>query len=475
MVEGIQTSLQWIADAVDGRLSATAAAIEVHGVSTDTRTLQPGELFIALQGPNFDGHQHLEQARAAGAVAALVSTSSDAGLLPQVLVDDTRLALGRLAAVWRQQCPAKVVAITGSNGKTTVKEMTAAILVNEGPTLATRGNFNNDIGLPLTLLRLTPAYRFAVVEMGANHPGEIAALSAIGRPDVAVVNNAGPAHLEGFGDVAGVARAKGEIFSGLGDDGVAVVNGDDRYAETWCDLAGKRRHLRFGIGSHGTVPADVRATAIDAQTFTLHTPSGNARVKLPLPGRHNIANALAAAAAAHALGVPVEGIAAGLQRVDPVAGRLNVATITNGATLIDDTYNANPASLDAALAVLMECPGRHILVLGDLAELGPDTDAIHRQIGDKAHQLGVDALYSNGPASRLSSEAFGTGGQHFDSVGDLVATLQSKLDTNTTVLVKGSRSAAMERVANELTKKRTEQPFSSKKDAESFSSQGVEG
>jgi UDP-N-acetylmuramoyl-tripeptide--D-alanyl-D-alanine ligase len=410
-----------------------------------------------------------------GAVAALVSVSSDDSSLPQVLVDDTRLALGHLAAAWRRQCPAQVVAITGSNGKTTVKEMTAAILSAEGPTLATRGNFNNDIGLPLTLLRLTPKHRYAVVEMGANHPCEIAALSAIGRPDVAVVNNAGPAHLEGFGDIAGVARAKGEIFAGLRDDGIAIVNGDDRYAETWCDLAGHRRHLRFGIGTQGTVPADIRATDIDGSAFTLHTPSGDARVELPLPGRHNISNALAAAAAAHALGLGIEAIVAGLQRVEPVTGRLNVTVLGNGATLIDDTYNANPASVDAALAVLVERPGRHILVLGDLAELGPDTDSIHREIGAKARQLGIDALYSSGPASRLSSEAFGTGGQHFDSAEDLATALWAKLDTNTSVLVKGSRSAAMERVANELTKKRTERPFSPKKDAPSFSSQGVEG
>ena len=425
--------------------SVIGADIDIHGVGSDTRSLRPGELFIALTGPRFDGHDHLAAAQAAGAAAALVSRPIETAL-PCIRVDDTLAALGKLAAAWRQQCATPTVAITGSNGKTTVKEMLATILSAEGSTLATRGNLNNDIGLPLTLLRLNPEHRYAVVEMGANHPGEIATLTAIGRPNVAVINNAGPAHLEGFGDIAGVAQAKGEIFQGLGDDGIAVFNADDAHAEVWEELAADRQSLSFGIGS----PADIRAEHLDDPHFTLVTPSGSATVTLPLPGYHNIQNALAAAAAAHALGIPAKRIAAGLGRVAPVGGRLNLRPALDGATLIDDSYNANPASLEVALNVLQQRPGQHILVLGDLAELGPDAEQIHHRIGEQARGRGVDALYAAGPLSRHSVAGFGAAGHHFEDTAALVNALRPALTPEVTVLIKGSRSAGMERVTNAL-------------------------
>jgi len=460
MSEGIQMPLQQVADILAAELvggglngalnGAGNGSTTIHGVSSDTRTIEPGALFVALSGPNFDGHDHLDAAQAAGAAAALVSKPPKAGhttTLPCVLVDDTLNALGQLAAAWRRQCALPTVAITGSNGKTSVKEMLATILGAAGPTLYTHGNLNNHIGLPLTLLRISPEHRYAVVEMGANHPGEIAALTAIAAPDVAIVNNAGPAHLEGFGDVAGVARAKAEIWQGLGSNGVAIFNADDTHAPLWRELSAGHQQLGFGIDA---AQADVRATDIDGQHFTLRTPLGSATVNLPLPGRHNILNALAAAAAATALGIDITDIAAGLQQVKPVSGRLKISSAINGSTLIDDSYNANPASLDAALAVLQQRPGLHILVLGDLAELGPDAEQIHQRIGQQARTHGVDALYASGPLSHHSVVAFGDDGHHFDDINTLVTALRPRLSTEVSVLIKGSRSAGMERVSEAL-------------------------
>ena len=452
MIEGIRMPLQQVADILGADLCGDSVAIHgaIHGVSSDTRSLTAGALFVALHGPNFDGHDHLPAARAAGAVAALLSktpTAEAVGTLPWLRVDDTLAALGQLAAAWRRQCGVATVAITGSNGKTSVKEMLATILATQGTILYTRGNLNNHIGLPLTLLRMTPEHRHAVVEMGANHPGEIAALTAIAQPDIALINNAGPAHLEGFGDVAGVARAKAEIWQGLSEQGVAVFNADDAYAELWRELAADDQQLCFGIDAS---QADVRATDIHGQRFTLQTPAGSANIALPLPGRHNILNALAAAAAATALAIDINDIATGLEQVVPVAGRLTLSTAAHGATLIDDSYNANPASLEAGLAVLQQRPGTHILVLGDLAELGPEAEQIHQQIGLQARRFGVDSLYASGPMSRHSCDAFGDGGHHFNDIDTLVAALRPRLSTETSLLIKGSRSAGMERVSEAL-------------------------
>ena len=449
MDSGIRMPVTELAPLLGGRLHPAGAALDgvIDGVSSDSRTLTRGALFIALRGPRFDGHEHLATAADAGAAAALVDHGLDHSL-PQVVVDDTRLALGRLAAAWRRRCAVPTVAVTGSNGKTTVKEMLAAILSRRGPTLATQGNLNNDIGLPLTLLRLTPEHRYAVAEMGANHPGEIAYLSDIAAPDVALVNNAGPAHLEGFGDVAGVALAKGEIFNGLTADGIAVFNGDDAHAGTWRALAnaGAHRCIEFGLGAS----AEVTATAIDGSRWVLETPLGRIDVRLPLAGRHNLMNALAAAAVATALDIPLADIAAGLEAVAPVRGRLNPRPARAGATVLDDSYNANPASLDAALQVLADRPGRHILVLGDLGELGPESEAIHADIGARAREQGVDALYACGELSRRSALAFGRGGHHYAEVAALLRALEAELAAGVSVLVKGSRSAGMERVADAL-------------------------
>jgi UDP-N-acetylmuramoyl-tripeptide--D-alanyl-D-alanine ligase len=322
--------------------------IRFRGVSTDTRTLQVGQLFVALRGPNFDAHQFLAQAADAGAVAALVEHDVAASM-PFLKVSDTRAALGQLAASWRAQFSLPVIAVTGSNGKTTVKEMIAAILAKAGPVLATQGNLNNDIGVPLTLFDLGDAHRCAVIEMGANHPGEIASLCGIARPTIAAITLCAPAHLEGFGSVEGVAKAKGEIIAGLPGDGTAVLNADDPYLDLWRGLAGTRSVVTFGLGSGADVSARINGAADpDRSRFQLLTGQGEADIDMPLPGRHNIMNALAAAACTLAAGVALDAIRDGLNGMLPVKGRLVVKHLRSGARLIDDTYNANPSSLRAA-------------------------------------------------------------------------------------------------------------------------------
>ncbi len=426
-----------------------------NSVSTDSRSLQGGELFVALKGPNFDGHSYLSQARERGAVAALVSRELDAGL-PLVLVPDTLKALGELAADWRYRHPLPLVAVTGSNGKTTVKEMLAAILGQRGPVLATRGNLNNDIGVPLTLLRLDERHAYAVIEMGANHPGEIAYLTGLAQPDVAMITNAGPAHLEGFGSVAGVARAKAEIYAGLGENGVAVINADDDYAGLWRQAAAGRAMLSFGLGAAADLRSD--AGAIREQwdadgyrcQFPLITPQGDAEVEIRLLGRHNVLNALAAAAAALAAGADLDQVRHGLALVQPVKGRLQPRAGIDGARLIDDSYNANPASVEAAIRLLSSFPGRRVLVLGDLAELGPQGLELHAELGHAARRAGLDGLLTVGEASRAASEAFGDGASHYPSRERLIQALREQLGPQLTVLVKGSRAAAMEQVVAAL-------------------------
>jgi UDP-N-acetylmuramoyl-tripeptide--D-alanyl-D-alanine ligase len=343
------------------------------------------------------------------------------------------------------------VAVTGSNGKTTVKEMLGSIFGQLASTLTTRGNLNNDIGLPLTLLRLEAAHRYAVVEMGANHPGEIAHLSSLARPTVALITNAGPAHLEGFGSVEGVAHAKGEIFSGLVPEGVAVINADDGYAPLWRRLAGDRQILDFGIEQ----PAEIRAR-MGAPTpglenrFELVTPVGRCDVTMPFPGRHNVMNALAASAAALAAGADLAAIDSGLRNAAGIAGRLQSRPARHGARLLDDTYNANPASVDAALAVLAASPGTRALVLGDMAEMGPEAARFHAEVGATASRLGIDALWATGELSRAAAEAFGTGARHFPDIKALVDALCGELRPDLTLLIKGSRRAGMERVVQAL-------------------------
>ncbi len=442
-----------VAAATAGRLAGDDAAFA--GVGIDSRTLEPGMLFVALRGERFDGHTFLEAARARGAAGALVSQPAPGTVLPQVVVRDTQAALTALAAAWRAASGALVLGVGGSNGKTTTKELLAAILADHGPTLATRGNLNNHIGVPLTLLRLEPAHRYAVIEMGANHPGEIAALAALARPAVALVTNAGDEHLEGFGDLAGVARAEGEMFAALAADGTAVVNADDPFCELWLTMAPRgARVLRFGVDA----PADVHAQSITGRieagafltAFVLGVGGEQARVKLPLAGRHNVLNALGAAAAAHAAGVPLAAIVAGLERMRPVAGRLQLKPGLRGSWLIDDSYNANPSSVRAGIDVLCALPGEHWLVLGEMAELGDETVASHAGVGDYARRAGITRLFAVGGAARHAVDAFGARATWFEDAARLGDALAGSLEPGVTALVKGSRVNRLERVVERL-------------------------
>ncbi len=444
-------SVAQIAQAVGGRLQyATQPESSVcQGVSTDTRRLPAGALFVALQGPNFDGHDFLAAAQQRAATAALVTQPQPLGLA-QIIVPDTLAALGQLAAAWRQRFPGRVVALTGSNGKTTVKEMLAAILAADpaATVLATAGNLNNQIGVPLTLSQLGEQH-YAVIEMGANHGGEIAALTRLVQPQIALITNAGPAHLEGFGSLDGVAQAKGEIYQGLSTDGVAVINADDAYAEYWHELNAQRRCLTFGL--HPS--AHVWAEGLAPQHLRLHIGSQAVEITLPLPGRHNVLNAAAAAAAAHALGIDLEQIQTGLQGIQPVAGRLQCGTGPRGSVLLNDTYNANPASLHAGLAALLEYPGPHWLVLGDMAELGAEAEALHARVGQQARVQGVQRVFTLGALSQAASQAFGSGGEHYNALPPLLTALQQALlqsEAVPQILVKGSRSMRMERVIKAL-------------------------
>ena len=427
-------------------LNARLRGVDVtfRGVSTDTRTLAQGNLFVALRGPSFDGHDYLQQARQRGAVAAAVSEPRDADL-PLLEVGDTRLALGGLAAHWRAQFSIPVVGLTGSNGKTTVKEMIAAILARCGATLVTRGNLNNDIGVPQTLFGLDAQHRYAVVEMGANHGGEIAYLTGLVQPTVGLVNNAGPAHLEGFGSIDGVARAKGELFEGLGSDAVCVINADDRYAGLWRAMAGSRPVMSFGLEQPAELQAQWRGD-LQGSDIELHTPAGAASLRLSLPGRHNVMNALAAAAAALALEIPLPHIVAGLAAVRAVHGRWESLPGINGVQLIDDTYNANPASLQAALQLLGDADAEPWLVLGDMGELGQEGRRLHRQMGEEAKRNGVRRLFALGELAQQAADAFGAGAEGFADVEALTRRLGQMARPGVLILVKGSRSMRMERV-----------------------------
>lgn len=446
MTAQLHMSLEHAARALNGR--CLGANVDFERVSTDGRKSCAGALFIALVGPRFDAHDFIDQAKAQGAVAVMVSRTVNTDL-PQLLVEDTRLALGRLAAHWRDQREVRVVGVTGSNGKTTTKEMIAAILRQAGPVLATEGNLNNDIGMPLTLLRLQPEHRYAVIEMGANHRGEIAYMTKIARPDVAVITNAGPAHLEGFGGLDGVAQGKGEIYQGLGLDGIAVINADDAYAGYWREVAKDYTQLTFGFSAQADVYAEFHGDAFGSE-LSIHYTHGAFKVQLELPGRHNAANALAAATVALALKIDPAQISAGLHAMHGVRGRLQRAAARNGAALIDDTYNANPASLAAALKVLAACPGEKYLALGDMGELGEQSEQLHAEAGQLAKEIGVDRLYTVGRLSRHAAERFGVNARHFTQQDELIAALRQDLHAGVTLLVKGSRSARMESVVEAL-------------------------
>jgi len=425
--------------------------IEFHGVSTDTRQVRTGELFVALQGENFDAHDFIQQAVDAGAVAVVVSRPVEINL-PSLLVDDTRLALGHLASAWRDQFSLPVVAVTGSNGKTTVKEMIASILSVSGKPLVTKGNFNNDIGVPLTLFNIDNRHTHAVIEMGANHVGEIAYLAAMAKPNIGVVTNAMSAHLEGFGSLDGVAQGKGEMFAQLGETATAIVNADDHYAEQWRQRAVPANVIEFGLNESANIRATkIKFNPIDWCTqFSLQTPDGEIEINLPLAGQHNVMNALAASAACLALSIPLKDVQTGLAKMQCVGGRLVAAVSPQGATIIDDTYNANPSSLQAGLEVLAMMPGKRILVLGDMAELGEDSTALHSQVAALAREHDVQYLFALGEQSASAVEEFGNGGMHFANHDELAESLRTELDEHSVVLIKGSRRMQMERIVNAM-------------------------
>ncbi|MDT8382949.1 MAG: UDP-N-acetylmuramoyl-tripeptide--D-alanyl-D-alanine ligase [Gammaproteobacteria bacterium] len=424
-------------------------SVRIAGICTDTRELVPGQLFVALAGPSFDGHDFVRQARQQGAVGAVVSralSGDGLGGFPQIVVADTQRAFAQLAGNWRAQFAIPVVAITGSNGKTTVKEIVAAILSQRGEVLATQANFNNEIGVPRTLLRMTDKQVAAVIEEGASHPGDIAYLTEFVQPTVALVTNAAGAHLEGFGSLQVVAKTKGEIFAGLPVTGVAVINADDAFAALWRSQAAGRRIVSFGM----TADADVRGALGDDGRLRIIAAEGELVAHWSLEGRHNVMNALAATAAALAAGASLAEVVAGLESVTPVPGRLQRKRAIGGAEILDDTYNANPASLAVALDVLAERRNERYLALGDMAELGEQSIGFHEQAGRQAREKGVQRLYAVGDYARHAALAFGEEGRHFPTQQQLIDQLREDLHEHVSLLVKGSRSSHMERVVASL-------------------------
>ena len=437
---------------------------EIASVGIDSRNITHNQLFIGIKGENFDGNTYALEAIIQGAAAVLVN-DADTKARPAVVVDDTRLALGELASDWRKQFSAPIVAVTGSNGKTTVKEMLVAILnaatykensLDVTKVHATIGNFNNDIGLPLTLLKMTDQHAYVVIEMGMNHLGEINYLTNITQPTVAVITNAGTAHIGQLGSRENIAKAKGEIFAGLADDGVAVINADDDFAGYWKSLCSTKKTITFGLNNQADVfPSFKEFDAVNQINLT--TPNGSISFELNLLGQHNIYNALAASACAVALGISNTDIANGLNNMQAVKGRLQPKAGLNGATLIDDTYNANPDSMKAAIDALKTFATHTIFVMGDMGELGIDAAQMHAEIGGYAKQQRINQLMTFGELSELATRQFGINNQdatqnaqHFISLESLIATLKASMQTNVTVLVKGSRFMQMERVINAL-------------------------
>lgn len=421
---------------------------EITAVCTDSRLIEPGNLFIAIQGESFDGHHFLKEAEAKGAVAAIVNQVQLGVTIPQLVVDDSLMALAKIAATHRQEIHCPVIALTGSNGKTSVKEMIAAILPK--PSHATLGNLNNHIGAPLSVLELNKQHRYAVFELGANHQGEIAHTVAVVHPDVTLINNIAPAHVEGFGSIDGVARAKGEIHQGLSAGGTAVINDDDAYAHFWDDLIADKKMVRFSA-KH---PAEVYAEEMTfnehgCACFTLVLPNGRVAIQLQVPGMHNVSNALAAASCCYAVGIPIKTIAEGLGRFTGVRGRMTVLKGKNQATVIDDTYNANLRSVLAGLEVLATYPGEKILVFGDMGELGHWAEQHHKEVGLAARRLGINRVLTCGRLSQFTSTSFG-GCEHYSSQEALADDLVKSISSNTTILVKGSRSSAMEKIVQKI-------------------------
>jgi UDP-N-acetylmuramoyl-tripeptide--D-alanyl-D-alanine ligase len=440
-------TLSQAAESMQGTLHGADRSFD--SVSTDTRSLKSGELFFALSGPNFDGGEFVSHASEQGAAGAVVKSLVKDDVA-QITVDDTRLALGRLGAAWRERHATTVVGVTGSNGKTTIKDMIAACLSQVAPTLATAGNLNNDIGMPLMLLRIDSSHRYTVLEMGANHAGEIGYLTTLARPDVVVISNAGIAHLEGFGSITGIAHGKGEILQGDTRPQFAILNAEDEFYQYWLSLVEDIKSLSFGL-SEG---ADVHANHIVAEkgttSFRLHLPDEVVDLTLPLAGIHNVRNACAAAAVATALGVSPEQIRTALESIEPVAGRLQPVAGRNGAALYDDSYNANPESVRAAGDFLVTLSGENWLVLGDMFELGEHARELHYDTGEELADSHVDRLFTVGDLSRHTVRGFGNGGEWFASIDDLIANVMTDISANVNVLVKGSRGMRMERVVDAI-------------------------
>jgi UDP-N-acetylmuramoyl-tripeptide--D-alanyl-D-alanine ligase len=442
--------LSQVARWVEGR--HLGADVEVTSVGTDTRKLAPGALFVALRGEHHDGHDHVAQALERGAAALLVQREVDCPL-PQVLCADPQDALGELAAGVQQGRPAVVVALTGSNGKTSVKTLLLGILARAGKAYANPGNFNNEIGLPLAVLDAPEDARFAIYEMGAGQPGDIAYLASIAPPQVSLVNNIMPAHLERMGSLLGIAETKGAIYEALPDDGVAVVNADDAFAPFFMQRIGARRVLRFGLENDADVRASQLRLDAEGSRFALHTPAGSAEVALPLAGRHNVMNALAAAALALGAGAGLADVVAGLEAAAPVPGRQIPHRLAGGAVLVDDSYNANPGSVAAAIAALGAAGGEAWLVLGDMKELGEGAELLHAEVGARARRAGIARFWTVGELSAHASRAFGDGARHFDDQATLVQALAPALAAAGPGLrwvVKGSRSSAMDKVVAAL-------------------------
>lgn len=430
---------------------------DLEAVSIDTRKVEVGDLFIAIKGERFDAHDFV--AGLNGKVAGALVDKDIQCDVPQVLVADTKQALADLASAWRDQFKKPVIGLTGSNGKTTLKEMLSAILSQVGShrVLATLGNFNNDIGMPLTLLRIREEHDFAVIEMGANHFDEIDFLTHIAKPDIAVINNAGPAHLEGFGDIEGVAKAKGEIFNSLTEAGIAIINADDDYAGYWRGLNTHRKIIQFGLSKLDTTEVnsvDIKGEYLGGGRLVISANGDKEEVQLNLLGKHNAMNALAATAVSIALSVDLQTVKKGLQSLVSVPGRLALVKGINNCQLLDDTYNANPGSASVAVDVLAEAKGKRILVLGDMGELGDDADSLHADIGAKAKQAGIELMFSLGKDSAHACKKFGNDDNAFNNFDDLVDAIKQEIKSNMTssltILIKGSRSAQMERVVEAL-------------------------
>jgi UDP-N-acetylmuramoyl-tripeptide--D-alanyl-D-alanine ligase len=423
-------------------------------VSTDSRTLAAGALFVALRGPNFDGADYAGAAHERGAAGAILERHLRGVPMPQIVVPDALKALQRLAVAWRAQFSIPLVGVGGSNGKTTSKEMTAAILARRGACLSTQGNLNNHIGVPLTLLRLDPQHKSAVIEMGANRIGDVAELIDLARPSVGLITNAGAEHLEGFGDLDGVARGEGEMVAGLAPDATAVINADDAYAGYWRGVARGARVLSFGVRNAADFAAHDIAQTIErgefATRFTLRSPLGEHAVTLRAGGTHNVSNALGAAAAASAAGATLEDIAAGLEAFRAVAGRLQLKPGARGSWIIDDSYNANPSSVRAGLDVLRSAPAAAWLVLADMAELGAHSADSHADLGRYARECGVTRLFALGVESSRAVETFGSGGEWFQDAESLTKRLKEQVGAGVTVLIKGSRVNRLERVVQAL-------------------------